>query len=540
MPPAYERTYATGINASGQVVGYAADTFGLPLSGAFLWTPGATNGLPGNPQMRDLGHFGGDCVYWCESAWAWGLNNAGHVVGHSSVEIFGWAIAHAFVWKNGRITDLGTLGDGPFLASVARDINDAGMVVGTSETVGTAADRNPHAFVYNTATRQMTDLGIHRSYGSSINRQNHVVGYYSPQEGRKHAMYWQPVTSSQYTATDLHARVSCGGNESEAVAINDNIQVVGWCEAHDGRVRAFFLDLRTGQVQHLDGSYYATRAAALNNHGLVVGLLQDTALDEQAFIWNPRTATMTPLDDRIPYNAEWTLFSAWGMNDAGQITGFGAHNGVARGFVLTPDPHPSLVSLTATPDTVAPGGSIEVCWAAPSDHYPTDWVGLFAVGAADGLHLVRQYTDPTGQETSGCLEFIAPTTEGTYEWRYFAQNTYRHVATSNAVHVRAVVRPGVVRLVSPSGSLTDTTPPYIWWALSAASRYEIVVRDRTGVRIRQQYSPQSAGCADGQYACAVTPNVTLAAGGGRWQVRAHNTAGAGPWSPLMPFTVRTP
>jgi len=62
------------MNASGQVVGVA---FGPgPLERAFLWTPGGTDGDPGNPQMKDLGLPPG-----VVSAFAQGINAAGEVVG---------------------------------------------------------------------------------------------------------------------------------------------------------------------------------------------------------------------------------------------------------------------------------------------------------------------------------------------------------------------------------------------------------------------------------------------------------------------------
>ncbi|MGH7182096.1 MAG: hypothetical protein ACREJN_08975, partial [Nitrospiraceae bacterium] len=54
---------------------------------------------------------------------AYGINDAGQVVGRA---IFGNSY-HAFLYSNGTIMDLGTLGGNQ---SIARGINDAGQVVG--------------------------------------------------------------------------------------------------------------------------------------------------------------------------------------------------------------------------------------------------------------------------------------------------------------------------------------------------------------------------------------------------------------------------
>ncbi len=69
---------------------------------------------PGPYAVTDLGTFGA-----VQSAQAYDINDAGQVVGY--------AATHAFLWQNGVMTDLGTLGGN---ASAGQAINAVGQIAG--------------------------------------------------------------------------------------------------------------------------------------------------------------------------------------------------------------------------------------------------------------------------------------------------------------------------------------------------------------------------------------------------------------------------
>src|SRR3954453_9060978 len=93
----------SSINNAGQVTGYSFTSDGAQH--AFLYSDG---------QMTDLGTLGGSY------STAYGINDAGQVVGSSTTPT---GAGHTFLYSNGQMSDLGTLG--------GFAINDAGQITGS-------------------------------------------------------------------------------------------------------------------------------------------------------------------------------------------------------------------------------------------------------------------------------------------------------------------------------------------------------------------------------------------------------------------------
>jgi probable HAF family extracellular repeat protein len=158
----WDESSASDINDAGQVIGNGYTL----LSGTgrgFLYSARGT---------RIIDAFG--ATFW---SYVYGINNAGHVVGIAQPPNgFG---QHAFLDRDGVVTDLGTLGG---FSSQANDINDAGQIAGNSETAtppGTDAFHTgpTHAFLYQRGTmKDLGTLGGTVSRGLAINNGGIVVG----------------------------------------------------------------------------------------------------------------------------------------------------------------------------------------------------------------------------------------------------------------------------------------------------------------------------------------------------------------------------
>lgn len=259
-------------------------------------------------------------------AYANSINDAGLAVGWA---LDGGGLRRPVAWSNGIPVDLGTLGGD---RGEARGVNQEGKVVGQARNAGTDA----RAFLW-TETAGMTELpmtlGGNCSAASAINRTGLVAGNGRRPDEKTHAVRFDPGTSALVDLGTL------GGDDSFANGINDAGHVVGLSDAADNTFRPFFWSPQTGMLDLFGAGHLGSPNGAaydLNAAGEVVGYGNiNEDYDSHAFLWT-RSAGLVDLNQRILGPPGLVLAGASGINDAGQITGWGSLNGQRVAFVLTP------------------------------------------------------------------------------------------------------------------------------------------------------------------------------------------------------------
>lgn len=238
--PGGKNSLASGINASGQIIGFSETKSGM--AHAFLWDEG---------RMRDLGTLGG------MRSVALAINDRGQIVGESDIRAKngdGTAVRHAFLWEEGRMIDLGTLGG---KRSTASAINNRKQIVGYSDIAAKDENGGPVSRSFLWERGKMSDLDLN---ASDINEQGQIIG------GSYHevAVLWQNGKVSRLG--------TLGGKWSLAWAINDQGLIVGGSGTKVGKWHAFvwekgvMTDLgRSGPGPSL------SEAVAINSKAQIVG-----------------------------------------------------------------------------------------------------------------------------------------------------------------------------------------------------------------------------------------------------------------------------
>jgi probable HAF family extracellular repeat protein len=280
-------SYGAAVSNSGYVAGCADDAAGG--THAFLYRDG---------RIEDLGTANGTAG---GNSCALAVNDSGVAAGRSGA-------GELVIWSGGSIAHLGIEGN-------IGGIDGAGMVVGTR--VEGASSR---AFMYaRGAVTTLGTLGGDDPAGSSgataLNARGEIVG-----SSNGHAVVFEDGMPR-----DLG---SLGGSSSAAKGINDGGQVVGMATDAHGAPLPFLYD---GSMRALPGPGYSS-AIAINNRGQVVGS------GEGIYGYLLDGGTLTRLDTIPAVVARgWRHLEPTGISDRGWIVGTAVDgDGNLRAFLLVP------------------------------------------------------------------------------------------------------------------------------------------------------------------------------------------------------------
>jgi probable HAF family extracellular repeat protein len=312
-----ERSYAYAINDSGQVVGqsFTADS----QARAFLWDK--DNGMqdlgvleiPGNP---------GRPYYSC----ATGINNSGQVVGYSG---YADGPEYAFLWENGHMSSLGTLGG---RKSSAAAINNRGQIVGSS----TNLNGNTRAFLWDNGIMQDIDtLEGRTTHAYGINDHAQVVGeFYKPSNEHFNGCTWVNGLFTDLGEIDEYG--------SLAEAINNSGIIVGRVtfRREGGGIVSQAVKWENYQMINLGYlEYPESFAHAINDSGQIVGssrVIRGNSSHFHACLWQNGE-----IIDLTHFSPEEAPSQAYDINSSGQVVGYVEMGGTYRAFLMTPIPEPS-------------------------------------------------------------------------------------------------------------------------------------------------------------------------------------------------------
>lgn len=321
--------WVAAINQHGQVVG-TATTSGGAQSLAFRTAPNSPINLPADY----LGTLGGN------SSSATGINASGQVVGTSNAvsgALHGFRTA-ANSPINAGTDDLGTLGGS---SSSAAGINDAGQVAGVSTTPSgqnhafiTAPNSAINPGFDDVGALPFSPYAAQSSSANSINSAGQAVGYFAPSPPScPGCNYLAAYVYQNGPISEIPQFIRAPFGE-QLTPINDSGQVADTMKCSDPSAQLPCIAVwQNGVVTPLAQCDCETHG--LNNALQIVGQAyrlpgEPSSPSGRAFLY--ANGKVYDLNALLPNGSGWVLINATAINDSGQIIGTGQLNGVSHVF----------------------------------------------------------------------------------------------------------------------------------------------------------------------------------------------------------------
>jgi probable HAF family extracellular repeat protein len=386
-PPATDSSGPSWISDSGLVSGFSENGLidpltSLPEISATLWQEGS---------VINLGTFGGN------NSGAFAVNNRGQVVGAAATQLvdplssflFGFGVqqSRAFLWQNGSKEDLGTLGGPDASASL---INDRGQVAGSSyidsNVNPTTGIPTIHPFLWENG--EMKDLGtIGGTFVFELNHLNEtgelVGGMTTAGDTMIHPFLWD--------GKKLRDLGTLGGSLGNAIWINDAGTVVGVAQDASEHFRAFIW--KDGVMSDLGvaAGDQCGIAYAINASGQIVGSSDDCFGNAtNALLWD--RGELINLNAFVPAGSGVQLTEAVGINDRGDLAVQGVlPNGDLHAFLLAPCDNEPVEAADCTDGKDGSGGSVIHRGPRPTVNARGLWRHRMELGATPAV--MRHFLD---------------------------------------------------------------------------------------------------------------------------------------------------
>ena len=398
--PGVNSSQGTGVNEAGLIAGFSQSGVTDPITGG----DAVHAGFWRNRRFTDIGTLGG------YESFAVSLSDSGDIVGISTVDgpidpysFLGQSV-HGFFWRNGTMHDVGTLGGPDTFPGFSRNL--PGAVVGSSFINAipnpTTGIPTQHPFIWRDG--HMRDLG---TLGGTLCCQEVVVannrGQVASDSTLAGDLQTHPFLWDGHRLIDLG---TLGGDNGVVNNMNEDGEVVGFADLPGSQVHDAFL-WRRGVMTDLGNLGRTSSGWAVNSQHQIVGAsrIDDTPGNGRAFIWE-NGGPLVDLNSLIPANSSLLLAYAVNINDRGEIAGLGVPSGCAvpdylscgHAYLLIPcdEHHPGMCddySMIQVPE----GVPMQRSWIGAIQHdkeSPAAAINPFRSQLSQHSHLPGQQTIP--------------------------------------------------------------------------------------------------------------------------------------------------